>query len=285
MAWFEKKKKRRSRKRTPVLRVSAHKSRKQKARYMHLAGLAAIPVSVLVGLFLLWLGMRELGAMLYARSDAFTIRDLQVLATSPRTKALVKDYTQIKEGQNIFGFDIGAVRQYVMANSPNFQAMTITRYLPDKVVINVIDRTPIARIGHRGGMVADGEGCVFISRSGTRGLPTISGYESLSLEPGQRLEGNALAALQLIEGCDSLQIDMRPLDVDVKDPERLVLKMEYLDRKREVPLTWKGMGQQTSAARRNLLDTLTYIKQAFDTPKGARLAYLDATIDGRLYGR
>ena len=198
---------------------------------------------------------------------------------------ILGDYTQIKEGQNIFGFDIGAVREYVMANSPNFQSMTITRYLPNKVVINVIDRTPLARIGHRGGMVADSEGCVFISRSGTRGLPTIGGYDSRSLEPGMRLQGNALAALQVIEGCDSLQIDMRPLDVDVKDPERLVLKMEYRDRKREVLLTWNGMGQQTSAARRNLFDTLAYIKQAFDTPKGARLAYLDATVDGRLYGR
>jgi cell division septal protein FtsQ len=273
------------RKKTPVLRVSARRTRKKKTRYAHIAGLAAVPLSVLIGVFLLWLGIRELGRFLYARSEAFTIRDLQVLATSPRTKALVKDYTQIKEGQNIFGFDIGAVREYVMANSPNFQSMTITRYLPDKVVINVIDRTPLARIGHRGGMVADSEGCIFIARSGTRGLPTISGYDSKHLEPGMQLEGNVLAALQVIEGCESRQFDMQPLDVDVGDPEKLVLKMQYKDRKREVPLTWNGMGQQTTAAHRSLAETLTFIKQAFDTSKGARLSYLDATVDGRLYGR
>ncbi len=283
MAWFEPKI--RSRKKTPVLRVSARRKQRKKGRYAHIAGLAAIPLSVLVGVFLLWLGIRELGRLLYGRSDAFIIRDLQVLATSPRTKALVKDYTQVKEGQNIFGFDIGAVREYVMANSPNFQSLTITRYLPDRVVINVIDRTPLARIGRRGGMVADSEGCVFISRTGARGLPSISGYDSRSLEPGMRLEGLVLAALQVIEGCESPQFDMRPLDVDVGDPEKLVLKMEYKDRKREVPLTWNGMGQQTSAALRDLAETLTFIKQAFDTPKGARLSYLDATIDGRLYGR
>ncbi|MBL7076006.1 MAG: FtsQ-type POTRA domain-containing protein [Kiritimatiellae bacterium] len=265
--------------------MSARRTRKKKTRYAHIAGLAAVPISVLIGVFLLWLCIRELGAFLYARSDAFVIRDLQVLATSPRTKALVKDYTQIKEGQNIFGFDIGAVREYVMANSPNFHSMTITRYLPDRVVINVIDRTPLARIGHRGGMVADSEGCVFIARTGTRGLPTISGYDSKDLEPGMQLEGSVLAALQVIEGCDSRQVDMRPLDVDVGDPEKLVLKMEYKDRKREVPLTWNGMGQQTSASLRSLSDTLGFIKQAFDDPKGARLSYLDATIDGRLYGR
>jgi cell division septal protein FtsQ len=280
-----KSRKRSRRKKTPVLRVSARRTRKKKTRYAHIAGLAAVPLSVLVGVFLLWLGIRELGALLYARSDGFIIRDLQVLATSPRTKALVKDYTQIKEGQNIFGFDITAVREYVMANSPNFQSLTITRYLPDRVVINVIDRTPLARIGHRGGMVADSEGCVFISRSGTRGLPAISGYDSRDLEPGMRVAGNVMAALQVVEGCESPQIDMRPLDVDVSDPEKLVLKMEYKDRKREVPLTWNGMGQQTTAARRSLAETLAYIRQAFDTPKGARLSYLDATIDGRLYGR
>lgn len=267
-----------------MLRVSARRSRK-KTRYAHIAGLAAVPLSVLLGVFLLWLGIRELGACLYARSDAFTIRHLEILATSPRTKALVKDYTQIKEGQNIFGFDIGAVRQYVLANSPNFQSMTITRDLPDRVVINVIDRTPLARIGRRGGMVADSEGCVFISRSGTRGLPTISGYDSRDLEPGMRLDGNILAALQVVESCESPPFDMRPMDINVADPEKLVLKMEYKDRKREVPLTWSGMGQPSSAARRSLSDTLTFVKQAFDTPKGARLSYLDATIDGRLYGR
>ncbi len=283
MAWFETRV--RSRPKAPVLRVSTRRSRKKKTRYAHIAGLAAVPLSALIGVFLLWLGIRELGRLLYARSDAFVIRDLQVLATSPRTKALVKDYTQIKEGQNIFGFDISAVREYVMANSPNFQSMTITRYLPDRVVINVIDRTPLARIGHRGGMVADGEGCVFISRTGVRGLPTISGYDSRHLEPGMSLEGNVLAALQVIEGCEGSQFDMRPLDVDVGNPEKLVLKMEYRDRKREVPLTWNGMGQQTTAARRSLAETLTFIKQAFDTTKGAQLSYLDATIDGRLYGR
>ena len=283
MGWFEPKV--RSIRKTPVLRVRARKRRKKQTRYTHIAGLAAVPVAVLVGAFLLWLGIREIGALLYARSDAFVIRDLQVLATSPRTKALVKDYTQIKEGQNIFAFDIGAVRAYVMANSPNFQSLTITRHLPDKVVINVVDRIPLARIGHRGGMVADSEGYVFISRSGARNLPTLSGYDSRNLEPGMQLGGNALAALQVIEGCQAPRMDMRPLDVDVGDVEKLVLKVEYLDRKREVPLTWNGMGRTTDTARRNLRETLLFIKQAFDTPKGARLSYLDATIDGRLYGR
>lgn len=284
MGWFASKI--RPIRKTPVLRVSTRKSRKKKkARYGHIAGLVAVPVAVLMGIFLLWLGVREIGALLYARRDAFTIRDLQVLATSPRTKALVKDYTQIKEGQNIFEFDIGVVRAYVMANSPNFQSLTITRHLPDKVVINVIERTPLARIGHRGGMVTDGQGYVFISRSGARNLPTLRGYDSRGLEPGMQLDGNALAALQVIEGCQVPRMDMQPLDVDVGDPEKLVLKMEYRDRKREVPITWNGMGQPTAAAKRNLVETLVFIKDAFDSPEGVRLAYLDATINGRLYGR
>ena len=282
MMWFKKK---RSRRRQPVLRVSARRRPKSQERMKRIAGLAAVPITVVVGVLLLWLGIRELGALLYARSDAFTIRHLEVRAASARTRALAREYTQIKEGQNIFGFDIGAVRDYVMANSPNFHSMTITRYLPDTVIIEVIDRTPLVRIGKRGDMVADSNGFLFISRTGVRGLPTIRGYDGETLKPGMRLQGGILAALQVVEACERPGLEIRPLDVDIGDPEKLVLKMEYRERKREVPLTWSGMGQRTAASHQNLTDTLDYVKQAFDTPKGQRLSYLDATIEGRLYGR
>ena len=277
-------KRRRKKKQAPVLRVSARRRKKSNERTMRLLGLAAVPVGVIVGAFLLWLGVRELGALLYARSDAFTIRHLEVRAASTRTRALARDYTQIAEGQNIFEFDIRAVRDFVMANSPNFQSMTITRYLPDTVIIEVVDRTPLARIGRRGDMVADSEGYVFISRSGVRGLPTISGYDSAELKPGVQLEGPIVAALQVVEACEGPLLDMRPVDVDISDPEQIELKMEYGERTRAVKLTWRGMGQPSAAAHKQLMATLTFVKQAFDSPKGRRLSKLDATIEGRLYG-
>jgi hypothetical protein len=80
-------------------------------------------------------------------------------------------------------------------------------------------------------------------------------------------------------------LEMRPFSVDVGDPERLVLKMEYGERSREVPITWNGMGRRTVGSQKRLAETLAFVKAAFDDPKGAGLGFLDATIEGRLYGR
>lgn len=283
MAWFEEKKT--SRRRKPVLRVSARRKAKRKDRATRMAGLAAVPIAVIVGVFMLWMGIREVGKLLYARSEAFTIRHLEVRAASSRTRALARDYTQIKEGQNIFGFDIRAVRDYVMANSPNFQSMTITRYLPDTVIIEVVDRAPLVRIGRRGGMVADLDGYVFISRAGMRGLPEVVGYNGPDLKPGMQLDGGILAALQLVEACESPRFEMDVARADIGNPEQLVVWLEYAEKKREVTITWSGMGQRSDEARQDLLSTLLFVKQAFDAPQGRRVSQLDATIEGRLYGR
>ncbi|NQU39181.1 MAG: FtsQ-type POTRA domain-containing protein [Lentisphaerae bacterium] len=283
MAWFEEKNK--SRKRKPVLRVSARRNAQRRDRMTRVAGIAAVPIAVIVGLFLLWLGIREVGKMLYARSDAFTIHHLEVRAASAQTRALARDYTQIKEGQNIFGFDIRAVRDYVMANSPNFQSMSITRYLPDTVIIEVVDRTPLVRIGRRGGMVADLDGYVFISRAGITGLPEIVGYNGPDLQPGMQLDGGILASLQLVEACEGPRFEMGVERVDIGNPEALVVRLEYAEKKREVTITWSGMGQRGDEARQDLLSTLLFVKQAFDAPQGRRVSQLDATIEGRLYGR
>lgn len=276
---------RRSRHKRPVLEVRTRSTGRDRSRAMRIGVLVLVPIVLAAGIFLIWLGICQVGNVLFARNDRFVINRLEVRAASARTRALAREYTQIREGMNLFGFDIGKVRSHVMDHAPNFRSMRISRYLPGTVIIEVVERTPLARIGSRGGYVADGEGHVFIVRSGLGNLPTIQGCDRALLKPGLRVERNAMAALQVVEACDNPAFEMRVESVDVANPEYVEARMLYGDRKREVTLAWHGMGEESSAAQRALVQTLGRIKQAFDSDTGRKLTRLDATIEGKVYGK
>ena len=110
-------------------------------------------------------------------------------------------------------------------------------------------------------------------------------YDAAALKPGLLLERQALAALQVVEVCENPAFEMRVESVDVADPESIEVRLTYGDREREVRLAWRGMGEPGPAAQRDLLQALGRVKQAFDAEPGRRLTRLDATLDGKVYGK
>ena len=112
----------------------------------------------------------------------------------------------LTNGANLALIDFAEKRRETLKKIPNIRDITVSRHLPNRVSIDVEERVPVVRLGIRGrkgdtGKVADTDGVVFISSSGTQILPTIREAAAPGTPKGQTLGGHALAALRLIETC------------------------------------------------------------------------------------
>jgi hypothetical protein len=244
-----------------------------------------VPVAVLAACAALWLGVRWGAAMMFWRNDRFAIRHLDIRAGTVITADLVREYTRIEEGMNLFAVDIGAIRRAFLQQAPNVRSISIARQLPDTLQIEIVERVPLARIGRRGFLVTDREGSVFGVRSPPVGLPYISGYRGPALRPGDRLAGMAQAALEVLDVCDNPRLGLRVESVEVHRDDYLVVRLVFDDRMREVDLAWDDMGRRTKASRRRLLERLEWVKRTLESPRGANLSHLDATFADRIVGR
>ena len=273
------------RRKKPILQL--HTRNKQPPREVATRTAVVVLVPLLIGfvLFLAWIGLRAVGQALFSENDRFKITRLDVLAATPRTKALMREYTQLREGMNIFAFDINHVRDYVMAHAAGFLSMTIRRQLPGTVVIEVMERTPLARVGSRGDLVADGEGWVFMPTSGMRELPVIRSYGSDKLAPASRADSMTLAALQVLEACDNPRLAMRVESIDADNAEYLTVRAAYGGRVRDLKLAWKGMRERSATAHDALLQRLEEWKRGMDKPEGQPRAAWDATFEGNIFSK
>ncbi|MDA0578223.1 MAG: hypothetical protein O3B24_09005, partial [Verrucomicrobia bacterium] len=123
--------------------------------------LIGIPVGILVALGLVVLGIRETGALLFSRNDAFLIRTLTLNTDDPVALSYLQGKRAIQKGANLFAFDIGDVREDFLRHSPNYRGIKLTRTLPDTLAVEVVPRQPLAVLSRRNGFAVDAEGCVF----------------------------------------------------------------------------------------------------------------------------
>jgi len=244
-----------------------------------------VPIILVAGGALLWWGARWAGRRLYSENDRFAIRCLEITGGPVITAELIREYTGIREGMNLFKVDIGKIRAKFLERAPNVRAMRISRYLPGTLRIEVAERHPLARIGRRGSLVADRDGYVFGIRSGLRALPSIEGYRDAHLKPGSRLRGAALAALEVLAMCDNPKLGLRVRAVEVDRDEYLVVSVSVGRPVTRVQLAWPGMGQGTRESQAHLLARLKGIRETLVSEEGRGLSELDATFGDRIYGR
>jgi cell division protein FtsQ len=84
------------------------------------------------------------------RSPLFAVRDLTVRGNTHLSAAEVERLTGTVRGQNIFAVDLAAARDRVRT-SPWVADVTLARVLPSTIVVDVVERVPmaIARVGDR----------------------------------------------------------------------------------------------------------------------------------------
>jgi len=290
--WFRRKPKpdrwtvagQRARRRASVLNVSTRLSHSRGAAWHRVAALVLVPVTLAVAVLLAWFGLDRVGRVLFAENPRFTLRTLAIEEGAVVSRALIQEWTQVREGMNLFGFEVSHVRESVLRRAPNVKSLEITRLLPDTLHIRVVERLALARVGARGSLVADREGAVFSMGVRPLRLPIIEGCAEPDLRPGQRLDGMALAALELIETCDEPRLGVRIDSVSVNQPDHLLVRLLFEERPREVELFWDAMGAGSARSREALERRLGEVLAAFRSEEGRGLSRLDATFAGKAYG-
>ena len=240
-----------------------------------------VGAATLVGLVLLILGGHWLMDWYLLRSGRFVLRRIDVQAGDTITRDRVCEYLRIKEGMPLFEIDIVRRQKEFMRDAATIRSLTITRKLPDRMSICVIEREPLARMA-RHPFAVNSEGLIFVRYIGIDSLPCISGYPGERMVPGTRVGGSAVAALELLELLRDQHLPLQIVDIDVSHEDYLACTMSD---QRRAKLAWKYQGDNDTRSRRHLLAQLKGLATAMNSERGQRLASWDATIQGRAYAR
>lgn len=187
----------------------------------------------------------------------------------------------LRNGANLALIDFDERRRETLKKIPNIRDITIARHLPDKVTITVEERVPIVRLGIKGqktdtGRVADTDGVVFISSSGTQMLPIIQEPTAPGTGKGCKLSGHALAALKLLETCREQFRELSVVAADISAPDHIaiVLGNDYS----VAHVYWDGMDEPSDATMPNLITQLKGLSEAYTARVDDSIRVWNATL-------
>ena len=242
-------------------------------------------VAFIVGLAGIGWGSWALFETYYFRTQKlFVLRDLRSCVTITTGKTLTPDLVcevlGIREGINLFSLKIEQKRKELLEQAPNIRDITIVRRMPDKMNITIIEREPIARVGSNG-RVVDDEGVVFIRYAGTGGLPMIKGDDEFAqIKPGDRVHGNARAAVRLVDNSLRPECRLRILVVDTTKEDYLLLTMSD---HRQAKFAWDGMQDEEKNTEARMQKQFDQLAKAMENEIGRDRLMWDAMHPGRIF--
>jgi hypothetical protein len=187
---------------------------------------------------------------------------------------------RITIGMPLFGFDMEGTRRDFLQRALNIKTLRMTRLLPDKLVVRVVERRPIMRM-EPGGLVVDDEGVIFPRYVSVSGLPLLTGVDGIQASQGSALTGMARAAVFLITCLEKKPFQLPVTMIDAAMPDYLVLTL--IDQK-QVTIAWDGMLEKHGGSQEGVLDLLTKLSElsrAMNTPAGRSKRFWNATVKGR----
>lgn len=180
-------------------------------------------------------------------------------------EAIAADFG-LRVGANLAEIDFVERREEILRRRPALKSLSVTRILPDKVMIRAEERTPAVRLGVSGrrgssGRVADADGAVFERVSGTRSLPLIKESHAPGTTAGHTLRGRARAALDLVLAFrDPAYSDISVLEVDTAKQDFLLATLGDYSR---LKICWDGMDDPTPASRAALMARLEFFAKSY----------------------
>ena len=255
------------RNRESVLRAAAHavESRRAAKRRWGIAVVALLGTAAVVAGA--WFGGMYVWERCFLHNDYFEVRHVEISTDGTLDPALVREYAGVREGMTLFEVRPDAVRSNLLA-VPVVATASAGRRFPDTVVIDITERTPVARLGTRASgtpLAADATGHVLGPSSVRADLPIVSGLRDKALRPGDVIADPLMAvALRILEICarPDLRKELRVAQVDISsdtwitlalaDGGQILLSHDGLETKLErFPL-------MRDAARRRGLDLAIY---------------------------
>ena len=121
-------------------------------------------------------------------SPLLNVTSVQVSGCEVLDPQTVIQQAQIPSGENILSLDLDRVRQRV-ASHPWIASALISREIPDRIRIDIVERKPVALIKGRQFFLMDNGGVCFTSAEpgDYAGLPIITGLDPDILAPGCKL--------------------------------------------------------------------------------------------------
>jgi len=213
----------------------------------------------------------------FRNNPRFVLRNITVVSGN-LNEMLVRESLGLREGMSIFDPSIELRRCY-LANAPNIRSVSITRHLPSRITVHVVEREPIGRI-QREGLVVDDEGVVFPHSAGVDHLPVLVGFEGIPVQSGGKLDGIGLSAVHFLSVVARPEYTLPVAMVDCSKQDYLYLT---LSDHRQVKFWWKGMDSDTTDANEALRRRLQRLRQAMAMAPAHQM--WDATVpdDTRIF--
>jgi cell division septal protein FtsQ len=171
-----------------------------------------------------------------ANSDYFRVEKVQIVLVGrvPLTQDTIKRLLTVYKNRSIFEVDLAYARDYILSNYPEVRTVVINRILPDKLVLTVRPRRPVAQISMASGFcLVDAENVILPGVRGlaTGDLPIIAGIDTRTImtRVGRRYDSTGLAkALRLIEVMNQMKFhqDHEIHMIDVSDEQNLSMFIE-----------------------------------------------------------
>ncbi len=234
--------------------------------------------------------------------EQFRVQDatIDVVATSSG-KSVVPDTIihlfHLTNGVSLATFPYEKRCQELIAAIPQIRSISVERRLPRRVIINVKEREPAVHVASgkgsgKTGLVADYDGVIFRTHIASPQLPTIREPAETRHAPGQRLEGQAHAALQLVhvladaaEGkSDAPELaSLRVREIDTSKKDHLLVTLADSS---TAEIAWYHMGEDSDAAQKSLCRQLVHLSQTIAThltPPSTRWIVTEYEKGGRIY--
>jgi cell division septal protein FtsQ len=222
----------------------------------------------------------QAGALLFWENSRYNIQKLDIhIEGNTITPAHVREYMRISEGQNSFTSNLHDLRTSFLRNASIAKSVKIQRHLPDTLVIDVLERIPLARLGRSGTLAVDREGIVFPLRAGGRDYPLITGYTDPKLKSGGKVDQMVMNAIELIDICNRTKIgeQVKIATLEVSPKEHLEL---YLAAGEHIKISWENMDTMLPDTRHKAEQKLMRLASALraSEERGRRLVNLDLTF-------
>lgn len=209
------------------VKVRSRKAAQQRVgRMISLACKLILFVGILSGLYL---GVEEGLRRFLWENPYYALADVEVKADGTLTKEQVMHAAGIFEGANIFAVNLSRARAD-LTNLPQVSEVEIRRVLPNRIIMHVFERKPVAWLTPSGiddpstsdkSFLIDGNGVLISPKVRLPeyvNLPVISGQDIESLKAGQTVEEPELkGALALVKlNSDSPRFAFQNIDVSKK---------------------------------------------------------------------
>jgi len=221
--------------------------------------------------------------ILFVKNPRYTISKIEVQSSGAFSVDRFKEYTKIKEGDNMYSFKLKDVENLFKHKIPNVKEIEIRRQLPDALMVKIMERTPVLRLSRGSNLCVDRNGYIFFVFNGSKlkFLPYISGYEYVSLSPGGKLTGRSLSAVKLVNLGVSGMIDLPITNVNISQEDYIIV---FLNNGKKLNIAWNGMDDNSEDSLEELETKLMRFVVLLNSPQGKAL-YNFSAIDDSFYGR